>query len=239
MRTIHVIGIGCHPDQLTPQARTALESCAYVIAATKGDDDAFLAYRAALCEASGVELIAVQDPERDRSPHEVLQSYGSAVRDWHQARVDAYAAVLAERPGDVGFLVWGDPSLYDSTIRVVEGLGVDYRVYPGVSAPQLLAAQHRIVLHEVGQPVLITTQRRLHEAIDAGADNIVVMLTSTFAESGIEDWQIWWGANLGAPSEQLVAGRVAEVADQIRAARETAKADAGWVMDLFLIRKPA
>ena len=29
-------------------------------------------------------------------------------------------AVLAENPGEVGFLVWGDPAFYDSTIRVVD-----------------------------------------------------------------------------------------------------------------------
>ena len=34
----------------------------------------------------------------------------------------AYERVLRERDGTAAFLVWGDPSLYDSTIRVVDRL---------------------------------------------------------------------------------------------------------------------
>ena len=33
------------------------------------------------------------------------------------------------------------------------------------------------------------------------------------------DWSIWWGGNLGTASEQLVAGRVADVLPEIEAAR--------------------
>ena len=64
---------------------------------------------------------------------------------------------------------------------------------------------------------------------EAGAENILVMLTATFDVAGLDDWQIWWGANLGTPSERLVAGRVADVADAITNARATAKAASGWV----------
>ena len=53
---------------------------------------------------------------------------------------------------------------------------VEFDVLPGISAPQLLAARHRIVLHEVGRPVHITTGRMLHDAVAAGQDNIVAML---------------------------------------------------------------
>ncbi len=66
-------------------------------------------------------VLVVPDPPRDRAP----QRYGNEVRDWHAARAETYETVLREqvRAGGetVGFLVWGgDPSLYDSTIRVVE-----------------------------------------------------------------------------------------------------------------------
>ena len=66
--------------------------------------------------------------------------------------------------------MWGDPSLYDSTIRIVESIrargrvAVEYDVLPGHQRPQLLAARHRIVLHEVGRPLHVTTGRRLREA---------------------------------------------------------------------------
>ena len=54
---------------------------------------------------------------------------------------------------------------------------------------------------------------------------------------GLDDWQIWWGANLGTASEELVAGRVGDVLADVDAARVRARAAAGWVMDVFLLRR--
>ncbi len=149
----------------------------------------------------------------------------------------------ADEHSDGALLVWGDPAFYDSTIRVVErvvargAIDLEWDVLPGISALQLLAARHRVVLHEVGQPVLVTTARRLREAVDAGADNLVVMLGAGLDLTGLEDWTIWWGANLGARSEALVHGRVADALPVIETARAEAKATAGWVMDVYLLRR--
>jgi precorrin-6A synthase len=244
-RRVRVIGIGSgHPGHLTGDAVEALRSVAYVVAADKGDDDPLLATRRALCERYDVPLVAVPDPERDRSPAD----YGGAVRSWHEARVEAYEKVLLERPGDVAFLVWGDPAFYDSTLRILDRLAergavtfaVD--VVPGISSPQLLAARHRIVLHDVGAPVVVTTGRRLAEAVAAGHDNLVVMLDGrlTCLDLPAEDrdgWQVWWGANLGTLDERLVSGRLDEVADELSAARDEAARASGWVMDTYLLRR--
>ncbi len=50
--------------------------------------------------------------------------------------------------GECGaFLVWGDPTLYDSTIRIIEVIAssgrhsLGYEVIPGISSAQALAAQ--------------------------------------------------------------------------------------------------
>ena len=236
---IRIIGIGCHPGQLTAEARAAIASCDYVIAADKGSstgaDDPLLALRRAICEDAGVPLVAVPDPARDRNDP---AHYDAAVLDWHDARAAAYRAVIEQRPGTVGFLVWGDPAFYDSTIRVVDRLGMAYDVVPGISALSLLAARHRVVLHEVGRPVLVTTGRRLADEVAAGHDNLVVMLDGRLRASGLEgDWDIWWGANLGSPHEQLVAGRLAEVVERIEIARVRAKERDGWVMDTYLLRR--
>lgn len=243
---VRIIGVGMGPQHLTAEAVAAIGSLDYVIAAEKSDDDGLLALRREVLAAAGrpVDVVAVPDPQRDRSATLTGSGYVGAVADWHDARAAAYADVLRARGGTAGFLVWGDPSLYDSTIRIVEkvkslGVELDYDVIPGISAPQLLAARHRIVLHPVGEPVHITAARRLPHAAAAGQDNIVAMLAPEQLDlTGFDDWTVWWGANLGAPGERLVSGRLADVRDEIVAARAAAKAEAGWVMDLFLLRKP-
>lgn len=243
---VWILGIGMGPQHVTPEVAEALRSVDYVLAAEKGAEDGLLALRRTVVEAyaESVPVVTVSDPARDRSADLSGPGYAGAVADWHAARAQRYADVLRERGGTAAFLVWGDPALYDSTIRVVQqvkdlGVELEYDVLPGISAPQLLAARHRIVLHEVGRPVHITTGRRLGEAIAAGQDNIVAMLNPEGLDlSAVADWAIWWGANLGAAGERLVSGRVSDVVDEIAAARRAAKSEAGWVMDVFLVRRP-
>lgn len=236
---VRILGVGMGPQHVTPEVADALRSADYVIAAEKGCDDGLLAARRAIAAAYGIEVVAVPDPERDR---DARADYPGAVRTWHEARAAAYERVLRERGGTAAFLVWGDPSLYDSTIRVVERIAgrlpVEYDVLPGISAPQLLAARHRIVLHPVGQPVHVTTARLLREAIAAGQANLVVMLGGGPDLTGLEDWSIWWGANLGTAAEELLAGRVGDVLGDLDAARARVREAVGWVMDICLLRTP-
>jgi len=236
---VRIVGVGMGPQHLTAEAAEALRSADYVIAAAKGEGDGLLTVRRTIAASYGLEVVAVADPERDRADP---ADYPGAVRAWHQARVAAYATVLRERGGTAAFLVWGDPSLYDSTIRIVEQLAeqlpLAYDVVAGISAPQLLAARHRIVLHRVGEPVHVTTARRLAEAVAAGQTSVVVMLTGALDLAGLHDWSVWWGANLGTASEELVAGRVGDVLEELEAARQRARAAAGWVMDVYLLRAP-
>ncbi|MEH3033178.1 MAG: precorrin-6A synthase (deacetylating) [Aeromicrobium erythreum] len=259
-RRLRLVGIGCgDPEQLTLEAVRALQDAAFALVTVKRDGDPLAEVRRAIIErhAPGLPVVEVVDPERDRSSSSTATTsgYEGVVGDWHEARAEAWEAALLGTPGggagrwaadgagDAVLLVWGDPAFYDSTIRVVERVlargrvGFEWDVLPGVSALQLLAARHRVVLHEVGQPVLVTTARRLREAVDAGADNLVVMLGARLDLDGLDDWTIWWGANLGAPSEALVAGRVGDVLPTIEGARAEARAAAGWVMDVYLLRR--
>lgn len=250
MRRIRVIGIGPGgPDQVTLEAIAAMRSVDYFVVADKGPDDPLLAAREALLERhleNPPPVVAVRDPERDRNDP---SDYRGAVSDWHEARAEAYERVILEKTGDVGFLVWGDPAFYDSTIRIVQrilargGVVAEWDVIPGISSLQLLAARHRIVLHDIGQSILVTTGRKLAEAVADGADNIVVMLNASLEEvrslssSDGDEWHIWWGANLGTEHERLVAGRVGDVLAAIDEARAAVKASAGWVMDVYLLRR--
>lgn len=245
---IRLIGIGPGgPDDLTVAAVAALGSVDVIVVADKnrGVDD-LVALREEILQRHAPgrhRVIVVPDPPRDRDPAQ----YGTEVRDWHDARAEKYEQVLRSQVRDgeaVGFLVWGDPSLYDSTIRVVDDirargtLDIDYDVIPGVSSIQMLAARHRLVLNRIGGSVTITTGRRLLEDVAAGHDDLVVMLDGKLTCRELDgDWDIRWGANLGTSDEELVAGRLADVLPQIEEARSRAKAARGWVMDVYLLRR--
>jgi precorrin-6A synthase len=253
-----VIGVGPgDPDQVTVEAVAALRSVAFFVVSDKsgrgGMPDPLVEARGRLLErhldpAHGPvpAVVRIEDPSRAGQPDRP-GGHGdpAGAEERHEARAAAYEAALLAHEGDAGFLVWGDPAFYDSTIRVLDRvaqrgrLELDVDVIPGISSLQLLAARHRIVLHEVGDPLHVTTRRGLREAIAAGQRNIVVMLNSVIELDGLEEWQIWWGGNLGTGSEQLVSGRVGDALPAIEAARARCQKDAGWVMDIFLLRAPS
>ncbi|OZF49125.1 precorrin-6A synthase (deacetylating) [Rhodococcus sp. 14-2470-1a] len=239
---VHLVGVGGgHPDQVTVQAIEKLQQVDVFLVADKGDGVGDLAEaRTEILRrhvTGDYRVVQVPDPARDRKPSD----YGTAVTDWHEARARAYREVLDGLPSDtvVGFLVWGDPSLYDSTIRVAEQLGVEFDVTPGVSSVSMLAASHRIVLNRIGGPIVITTGRALQKDVAAGADNLVVMLDGGLACRelvGSRPWDIYWGANLGTEDEKLVAGDLDDVIDEIASIRAELKARHGWVMDIYVLR---
>lgn len=247
-RTIKVIGIGPGGhDQLTLAAVRALGEVDRFIVTDKGDSTSDLVrFRTEVIErhAPTAETVVVPDPPRDRSaerPGGSDGAYHSHVQDWHDARAAAYSPHLAE--GVTGLLVWGDPAFYDSTLRVVDrlcerGAVTDVEVIPGISAPQLLAARHQIALNRVGSPIHITTGRRLVDEYRPELGDVVVMLDGHLMcrELTGRGLEIFWGAMLGDPREELIAGPLDEVIDAIVAVRERLRAEHGWVMDTYLLR---
>jgi precorrin-6A synthase len=118
---------------------------------------------------------------------------------------------------------------------VAQRLDFTYDVIPGITAIQALTARHRVPLNDVGEPVLITTGRRLREEGLPGS--AVVMLDGDCAFLGCPPaTQIWWGAYLGTPDELLVDGTVGEVGERIAQVRADARERHGWIMDTYLLR---
>jgi precorrin-6A synthase len=120
-----------------------------------------------------------------------------------------------------------------------QGLALDYEVIPGISSVQVLAARHRIALNQIGEPVLLTTGRRLAEGFPDDAGSVVVMLdgTQTYGRLTDSDLEIFWGAYLGTPDEILISGKLAAVKDEIDAVRKAARERHGWIMDIYLLRR--
>lgn len=253
-RQVKVIGIGAgSPGHLTQEAIAALRSVDVFLVADKGAaKDELVSVRRAICaqfidgtEGEDYRFVTVTDPVRGPDAERDDTAYRSGVADWHAARADRYADVIADLPDDavVGFLVWGDPAFYDSTIRVVDAIGerlpIDPHVVPGISAFQALAAAHGIVLHAVGQPVHITTGRRLAAEWSPALGSVVVMLDGHLACQALveraPDLVIHWGAYLGLPQQTLRSGRLADVIDDLIALRAELRAEHGWIMDVYLL----
>jgi precorrin-6A synthase len=243
MRRIHVIGIGVgDPDHVTTQAIRALNDTRVFFAMDKGAATSDLvALRREVCRRFIAEpnyrFVELPDPVRDADG-----DYTRAVADWHAARARLWAQAIETElaAGEAGaFLAWGDPSLYDSTLRILDDVArhveLTYDVIPGITAVQVLTARHRIPLNDVGEPVLITTGRKLRATGLSGS--AVVMLDGDCAFLQCPpDTRIWWGAYLGTPDELLMAGTVGEVGERIVAVRAEARTRHGWIMDTYLLR---
>ncbi|MCW1919480.1 precorrin-6A synthase (deacetylating) [Rhodobacter sp. KR11] len=238
---LNLIGIGTgNPDHVTFQAAKALNNADLILIPRKGDSKADLAdlRRQILAQVltRDVTLAEFDYPVRDDSG-----DYAEGVNAWHDALAAVWAETIARHPAaqEVALLVWGDPSLYDSTLRIAARLGAETRVVPGLTSIQVLTAAHGITLNEIGRAVVITTGRQLREAWPAGADTAVIMLDGkcSFQHLDPKGISIWWGAYVGMKEELLIAGPLAEVGAQIIETRARARADHGWIMDIYLLRK--
>jgi precorrin-6A synthase len=253
MITVLVVGIGSgSPAHLTADAVAALNRVdVFLVADKRAETDDLARMRTDLCRAvitgDDYRVIPVPDPVRRRG----ASGYREGVADWHARRATAYADVVRrELPegGVLGFLVWGDPAFYDSTLRVVAqlrdaGIDLQLEVHPGISSIQLLAARHQMILNTVGGAIHVTTGRRLLAEFSPGLGTVVVMLDGDLTCAGLvadhPELEITWGAQLGLPDEALVRGRLADVIDEIATVRAAIRARRGWVMDVYALRGPA
>ena len=144
-----------------------------------------------------------------------------------------------------GFLVWGDPSLFESTLAIVHEVlrdfsePVELRVVPGVSSVHALTARHRIPLNRQGRAVQILPARLLADGMPDGVDDVVAMLDGKLVFNSIDPAgiDIYWGAYLGTPDELLISGDLAKVRDEIVRVRAEAAARKGWMFDTYLLRR--
>jgi precorrin-6A synthase len=241
MRTILIVGIGTgNPEHLTVQAINALNRADMLFIPDKGEAKAGLAdlrrdiiARYVTNPASRTMDYAV--PRRDSADPD----YRAGVDDWHDELARLFNSLLENLPpdGTAAFLVWGDPGLYDSTIRIVDRLrpAVAVEIVPGITSVQALTAAHGIALNRIGEPVHITTGRKLGAVTE---DSVVMLDGETAFTRADPELEIFWGAYLGTADEITISGRLGDVRAQIAAARQEARARHGWIMDTYLLRKP-
>ncbi len=251
MKKLSVIGIGAgDPDYLTIQAVKALNRVDVFFLMDKGPAKQTLVdLRREICQRYIVDrtyrFVEAYSPERQRGDVD----YAASVEDLNRAKQATFERLIDEQLSDGqcgGFLVWGDPSLYDSTVRILQSIldagrcAFEFEVIAGITSVQALAAQHKVPLNSIGGSLEITTGRRLAAGQVGDSASVVVMLDAgdAYRQVSDPDTHIYWGAYVGTPDQILIAGRLEEVAESIERTRKAARQANGWIMDTYLLRKP-
>ncbi len=249
MKQLLIIGIGAgDPEYLTVQAINAMNRADVFFLLDKGaSKDKLIQLRRDILERyvsrTDYRIVEADSPERVRDGE-----YAGQVRDLNQAKQQVFERLIESelQDGQCGaFLVWGDPSLYDSTLRILDAIlregriRFEHQVIPGITSVQALAARHKVPLNAIGQSVQITTGRRLAEGFPSNAESVVVMLDAEDTYRQLDDpaLEIYWGAYVGTPDEILRSGRLVEVGEEIQRTRQAAREANGWIMDTYLLRR--
>jgi len=251
MPLVYLIGIGPGgPEYLTMQAVETLRKVDVFFLLEKegrGKEALGEARRRILeayCEPGRYRLVTAPSPPRAAAGAD----YTDVVADWHGRKAALIGELIARElaPGQVGgVLVWGDPSLYDSSIAILRRIQaarlpeLRFEVIPGITSVQVLAARHKVPLNAIGDDVLITTARRMEQGSTEGHSSAVVMLDSNAAFRRIppEGLDIHWGAYVGTADEVLMSGPLEDVGEAVADAVAREKTKHGWILDFYLLTR--
>ena len=250
MKKILIIGIGAgHPEYITIQAVNALNKVDVFFILDKGaDKEKLVEFRRELCRryirGRNYRFLDAESPEWERRSAD----YRATIAGLNRDKQTLFERLIGDgmEDGECGaFLVWGDPTLYDSTLRILEHLQakgafeLDYEVIPGISSIQALAARHRVAINAIGRAVLITNGRELAEGFPNNVDSVMVLLNADKALRHADgDLEAYWGAYVGMPEEILVSGKLRDIVDEIERVRSAARSENGWIMDCVLLKRP-
>ncbi|RZB29602.1 MAG: precorrin-6A synthase [Desulfobacteraceae bacterium Eth-SRB1] len=253
MKKIYLIGIGPgNLDYLTVKAiNTMKKADVFFLLEKRGrkEHEDLLKIRKEIlkkCLNRGTyRVVTAKIPERKKGS----KSYKEGVKTWRQQKAEVVTELIKSKmkDGENGaFLVWGDPSLYDGHLEILQhilkqgAVNFEYEVISGITSVQILAEKHKIPLNRIGETIVITTGRRLKEYSPAEVVNVVVLLDSysTFKHFKDADIDIYWGGYLGTDDEILFSGKLKDVIGDLQRIRKKAKKKKGWLMDTYILRRP-
>lgn len=246
MIDLWLIGIGTgNPDHVTFEAARAIQDADLILIPRKGEKKADLADLRHQIIANVASDALPRVVEFDLPVRDASGNYLDGVSDWHDAIAMVWTETIHDADGTgkkVALLVWGDPSLYDSTLRIADRLEPkpNLRVVPGITSLQMLTAAHAIPINGIGAPFTVTTGRQLRDhGWPDGAETVAVMLDGecSFQHLDAEQFDIWWGAYVGMPEQVLIQGNLDTVGAKIVSERARARAAHGWIMDIYVLRK--
>ena len=243
---IYLIGIGTgNLNHLTLEAVKTLNNVDLILIPKKSSDTIdLLNIRLEICKTlithSKYNITEFQIPIRDNK-----KEYSLSVKQWHTEIAATWKKTIVSYKGKkdkVGLLIWGDPSLYDSSIKIAEKIIDTHNitVIPGITSIQALMAAHKINMNKIGKPFFVTTGRFLKQkGLFFDKDRSFVMLDGncSFQYINTEIYYMWWGAYLGMKKEIIYKGYLNEIYEKVISKSKMAKLKYGWIMDTYLLQK--
>lgn len=252
MKKIYLIGIGTgNPEHLTVQAINTMKKTNVFFLlekdGKKGYED-FVRVRKEILERyldnRKYKVVIAKIPRRKKG----CNPYSNEIKTWRQETAAVITGLIKNemKEGESSaLLVWGDPSLYDGHLEMLQHIlkegtvNFEYEVIPGINSIQVLSARHKIPLNRIGETIVVTTARHLKEYKPEEIKNMAVMLDSHCTFQRLQDMNIdiYWGAYLGTEDEILISGKLKDVISDIKKIRTKAKNKKGWLMDTYILRK--
>ena len=185
MRHIDIVGVGCGPASLTPEAAAAIARAEIVIGSPRLVDEYATAGQLAVAASRPDDVVAALR-QAGAGPAVVLMSGDSG---FHSGAAKVFAALA----GDDQFEV---------------------KLVAGLSAPQVLAARLGIAwddaclvsCHGTGADLVAPVRRHRHTFALTGGN--VAALGQALAEAGYGELAVWAGENLGLDGEKITTTTV-------------------------------
>ncbi len=244
MKKAYLIGLGPgDPKFLTLEAFNQIKRLkTFLIPAKKGEKKDLTEIRKNILNfvhpQGKYELVELEFPPRKKG-----KNYKQKVSNWRKEKAEVILRFLKQRKDlrEFGFLIIGDPCLYDGHIEVFKEVQkevpLEIEVIPGISAMQVLSARFKVSLSEIAGNILITTSRGLR-CMKEILQTTVVFLDNyqTFRLFKDKPVEIFWGAYLSTEKEELLSGSLNEIAEKIVECRKKLKSENGYIMDIYFLR---
>jgi len=243
VKKLYLIGIGPgDPKYLTLEAKELMERLEIFFVPEKKEGKSELTQKRLeiikfVKGNKPFRVVNLPFPERERG-----LNYREKVKEWRSQKARILKVALEkEEKEEAGFLIWGDPSLYDGHIdmmkEVERELEIEWEVVPGLSSFQVLSARAKVSLTNIATPLSFHTPRTLRKLKELEYP-VVVFLDNyeTFQLFKEKELEICWGAYVGNEEELILKGPFKELAPIIKAQRKTLKEKKGYLMEIYFLK---
>lgn len=215
----------------------------FLVPDKKGAKEELTKMRSTLIEKikgkNNFEILYIPFPERKKGIH-----YKEKVKEWRLTKAKILKNVLmALDKEEAGFLIWGDPAIYDGHIEILKeiekDLPIEWELIPGISAFQVLSAKCKISLTELATPLTFHTPRTLRKLNSIDHPTVVFLDNYETYKKFLSDkrpLKIYWGAYVGTPKEIFIEGKLERVSDKISILRKEFKEKNGYLMEIYFLK---